>query len=688
MSLHYRDLPLNSKLRLALMLSSSIAATLLFALMLANTIYNLRKESVSQISTLTEVIATNSASALVFSDPKSATDTLAALRVRPEIMFAEIHDRSGTVFASYRSPAASVDYVTHSVFRNIDNNHFLDPTLSISRSIVVDMEPVGEVRVVADLSGMWSIAAEQSIALVIATIISLGLTLMIAERFRTLITAPIEQVANTAKAIAHDQDFSRRVPQGGNDEIGELITAFNQMVEQIEDREARLKDELQHRKAAEHELEKLAHYDTLTGLPNRYMFQQALELTLERARKLRSNVALLFIDLDNFKVVNDSLGHATGDTLLKIISQRLTQCVRSSDIVSRLGGDEFTVIIDQAKGMEHLRNIADKLTRTIAQTVDLQNVEFQLTASTGIALFPQDATDADNLLRNADTAMYSAKSLGRSNFQFFSTEMNERANRRFIVESHLRHALDKNELFLVYQPQIDLGTGKIVGSEALLRWASPELGNIGPDEFIPVAEESGLIQQIGEYVLESACAQTRRWLDEGVEMRIAVNVSIRQFGAKQFVGSIQAVLDRTGLPVDQLELELTESSIMTNVEDTLIKIRRLRELGIHLSVDDFGTGYSSMSYLKQLPVSQLKVDQSFVRNVPLSNEDVEIVRAILHLAQGLGLETLAEGVETVEQARFLAEEGCMLAQGYYFSRPVSVDDMTALLREGRTYTWQ
>ncbi len=688
MTFHFRDLPLNSKINFALLLSSSIAATLLFALMLANSVYNLRKETVSQITTLTEVIATNSASALVFSDPRSAADTLSALRVKPEIIFSEIHDRFGEVFASYRNPATSADYTAHSSFRNTDNDYFLDPILSISRPVVVDKESVGEIRVVADLSSMWSIAAEQGIALVIATVISLALTLVIAERFRTLITAPIEQVADTAKAIAHDQDFSRRVPRGGNDEIGELIDAFNQMVEQIEDRGVRLKDELRHRKAAEHELEILAHYDTLTGLPNRYMFQQALDLTLERARRLRSQVALFFIDLDNFKVVNDSLGHATGDMLLKIMSQRLTQCVRGSDIVSRLGGDEFTVIIDQVKSMEHIRNIADKVIAAVAQTVELKNVEFQTTASMGIALFPQDAKDADSLLQNADTAMYSAKSLGRSNVQFFSTEMNERANRRFVIESHLRHALGKNELFLVYQPQVDLATGKIVGSEALLRWASPELGNVRPDEFIPVAEESGLIHPIGEFVMESACRQAKRWLDEGIAMRIAVNVSVRQFGARQFIDNIQALLDRTGLPVHLLELELTESSIMTNVEDTLKKIRKLHELGVHLSIDDFGTGYSSMSYLKQLPVSQLKVDQSFVRNVPQSNEDVEIVRAVLHLSHGLKLETLAEGVETVEQARFLAKEGCMIAQGYYFSRPISVDDMTALLRDGRTYAWR
>ncbi|MDE2117567.1 MAG: EAL domain-containing protein [Betaproteobacteria bacterium] len=267
--------------------------------------------------------------------------------------------------------------------------------------------------------------------------------------------------------------------------------------------------------------------------------------------------------------------------------------------------------------------------------------------------------------------------------------MNERANKRLIIESHLRRAIEKNELFLVYQPQVELATGRIVGAEALLRWVSPELGAMSPGEFIPVAEETGIIQQIGDFVMESACRQARRWLDdEGASLHIAVNVSVRQFGAKQFVDNVRALLERTGLPVELLELELTESCIMDNVEDTLIKIRKLRELGIRLSVDDFGTGYSSMTYLKQLPVSQLKVDQSFVRGIPESGEDMEIVRAVLHLSQGLKLESLAEGVETVEQARFPAGEGCMIAQGYYFSRPVPVDEITALLRGRQRYTWQ
>lgn len=682
---HFRDLPLKSKLNLALLLSSGIAVTLLFMLMLANTVYNLRQGTVSQISAITEVTAANSAAALVFNDPKSAADTLAALRVEPEIIFAEIHDANNQRFASYRSTRVSADFKVDEA--NRDN--FWDIIFSTSRFIVVDNEPIGHVWVVADLSSQLSALTGQILALAIATVISLSLTLLIANSFRTMIVTPIEQVASTAKAIAHDQDFSRQVPQAGDDEIGQLIDAFNHMVGQIEDRELRLKDELQHRQFTEQKLEKLAHYDTLTGLPNRHLFQQTLTLTLERARNLGSQVALYFIDLDNFKVVNDSLGHPTGDMLLKILSQRLTKCIRGSDIVSRLGGDEFTVIIDQVKGPEHLREIANKLAAAVAQAVELKDIELQMTASIGIALFPNDATDAENLVRNADTAMYFAKSRGRSNFQFFSAEMNDRANKRLIIEAHLRRAIEKNELFLVYQPQIDLATGRIVGAEALLRWMSPELGAMGPAEFIPVAEDAGVIQQIGDFVMESACRQAKRWIDEeDISLRIAVNVSIRQFSAKLFVSNVQALLARTGLPVELLELELTESCIMDNVEDTLIKIRELHELGIRLSVDDFGTGYSSMSYLKQLPISQLKVDQSFVRNIPESNEDMEIVRAVLHLSHGLKLETLAEGVETVEQAAFLAQEGCMMAQGYYFSRPVPPEEITVLLRGGRKYTWQ
>ena len=516
-------------------------------------------------------------------------------------------------------------------------------------------------------------------------------TTFTANRFRKLITSPIEEVARTAQAIAKDQDYSRRVAWSEGqtrDEVGQLIDAFNKMLVQIQDREARLGRELQQRKLTEEKLDHLAHYDTLTHLPNRYLFQQTLALTLKRAGKLGQQVGLLFIDLDNFKVVNDSLGHATGDTLLVMVAQRLKKALRSSDIVSRLGGDEFTVIIDQVEGHAHLRQIIEKLKAAISRSVELNDVKLSVHASVGVALFPDDASDADTLVRNADTAMYSAKSRGRANYQFFSAEMNDRANKRLMLESHLRQAIGKGELSVVYQPQIEFASGRMIGCEALLRWSNPELGPVSPVDFIPIAEESGLIHVIGDFVLKTACAQAKRWLDDtGVALRTAVNISIRQFNEQRFVEKVQHTLAATRMPANLLELEITESCIMDNIKDTLEKVRRLRARGIRLSIDDFGTGYSSMAYLKQLPATLVKIDQSFVRNLPASGADIEIVRAVLHLAQGLHMETLAEGVETAAQAQFLAHEGCTTAQGYYFSRPVAAQAITDLLHNPQIFTW-
>ncbi len=676
----FPHLPIKSKLNIALLLSSGIAVAVLFLVMLVNNTQRLRNEAVAQISILAQVTATNSQAAVTFNDPAAATETLAALRVKPEILAAEIRDSKHQRFAVYRGANAPSDF--H--FKPVDRTSFWDRVIVISRPIVVDKEPIGQLWIAADLSDLFSVLRGEMLALAIAALVAFGVANLVTNRFRTLIADPIEEVARTAQAIATDQDFSRRVAltrRIANDEVGQLIDTFNKMVGQIEDRETRLRGELERRRLAEKKLEQLAHYDTLTGLPNRFLFEQTLALTLERARGLGHQVALLFIDVDNFKLVNDSLGHATGDILLKMFAQRLTKSLRASDIVSRLGGDEFTVIIDQLKGPEHLRPIADKLVAAIAKPIQLGDREIYATASIGIALFPDHAGDADSLVRYADATMYVAKARGRANYQFFSPEIHDRASGRLKLETQLRRAIERNELFVVYQPQIDLASGRMIGCEALVRWKNLELGAVSPADFIPVAEETGLIHPIGEFVMETACRQAKRWIDEqGASLRMSVNISIRQFGTAQFTEKVGALLERTGMPAQLLELELTESCIMENVEDTLNKLRALRELGARFSIDDFGTGYSSMTYLKQLPVSIVKVDQSFVRGIPASNADMEIVRAVLLVARGLKLETVAEGVETAEQARFLAAEGCNIAQGYYFSRPVSADEITTMLR--------
>lgn len=684
----FLHLPLKSKLNIALLLSSGIAVAVLFLVMLVNNTQRLRNEAVAQISILAQVTATNSQAAVTFNDPAGASETLAALRVKPEILAAEIRDSKHQPFAVYRSVKAPSDFR----FQYAGNTYFWDRVIVVSRPIVVDKEPIGQLWIAADLSDLFSVLRGEILALAVAALVAFGVSALVTKRFRALIADPIDEVARTAQAIAKDQDFSRRVAwaeRTAHDEVGQLIDAFNKMVGQIEDRETRLRSELEQRRLAEKKLEQLAHYDTLTDLPNRFLFEQTLALTLERARRLGHRMALLFIDIDNFKLVNDSLGHATGDILLKMFAQRLTKTVRASDIVSRLGGDEFTVIIDQVKDLEHLRSIADKLVAAIGQPIQLGDREIYATASIGIAMFPDSAADAEGLVRRADATMYFAKSRGRANYQFFTPDLYDRASGRLKLETQLRRAIEKNELFVVYQPQVDLVSGQMIGCEALVRWKNPELGTVSPGDFIPVAEETGLIHPIGEFVMETACRQAKRWLDEeGAALHMAVNISIRQFGTTQFTENIRALLARTGMPAKLLELELTESCIMENVEDTLNKIRSLRDLGARFSIDDFGTGYSSMTYLKQLPVSVVKVDQSFVRGIPESSADMQIVRAVLLLAHGFKLETVAEGVETAEQARFLAAEGCKIAQGYYFSRPVSAEEITAMLRAGPPPTWR
>jgi diguanylate cyclase (GGDEF)-like protein len=688
MTFRFRNLPLGKKLNAALLLCSGIAVALLFVFMLANNVHRLRREIITEITTLAEVVATNCAAAVVFNDPRSAAETLAGLRAKPQIVQAAIRVGNGPIFARYSSPE---ERKVSTVLGYLERHLIWDPMLTVSRPITVDKQIVGTLEIVTDISTQVSVLEGEIAALLAATLAVLLVTALAANRFRRLIITPIDKVARTAQAIAQDQDFSRRVEwtdaQAG-DEIGQLIDAFNKMLWQIEDRETRLGQELHQRKQTEVKLDHLAHYDTLTHLPNRFLFQETLALTLQRAGNLGERVGLLFIDLDHFKVVNDSLGHATGDVLLVLVAERLKSALRGSDVVSRLGGDEFTVIIDNVAGHAHLRHIADKLTVAISQPIELKDVTLSAPASIGIALYPDDASDAETLLRNADTAMYFAKSHGRGNYQFFSAEMNERANKRLMLESHLREAVGKGELSVVYQPQIDFASGRMIGCEALLRWSNPELGSVSPTDFIPIAEESGLIHVIGDFVLKTACQQAKSWLDEtGVALRTAVNISIRQFNDQHFIGNVQRTLAAASIPASLLELEITESCIMDNIEDTLKQVRRLRGIGIRLSIDDFGTGYSSMAYLKQLPATLVKIDQSFVRNLPASLADIEIVRAVLHLAQGLHMETLAEGVETAAQARFLADEGCTTAQGYYFSRPVSAEAITDLLRSQNIFTW-
>ncbi len=427
----------------------------------------------------------------------------------------------------------------------------------------------------------------------------------------------------------------------------------------------------------------LARLDGLTGLPNRLLLRERLELALARAARQGGQLAVLFLDLDHFKHINDSLGHATGDRLLQEVGGRLAAAVRKQDTIARMGGDEFILLAPELRHEQDAAQLASKLLQALTDPCRIEGRSFYLSASIGISLYPRDAASADALVANADAAMYRAKASGRNTFEFYTHELTAAATERLQLEAELRDALHSGAIEAHYQPQIDLATGRVIGAEALARWRHPEHGDIAPDRFIPLAKDTGLIVELGESMLRQACRQARTWLDLGLGLQgMAVNVAGEQIQRGDFVTMVKRVLDETGLPPRLLELEVSEGFFLWHGERSIDVLRALGELGITLSIDDFGTGYSSLAYLKRLPIDKLKIDRSFVRDLPDDEDDAAIARAVVALAHSLGLRVLAEGVETAAQRDFLRRLGCEEAQGFLFGRPVPAREFPLAIAAG------
>jgi diguanylate cyclase (GGDEF)-like protein/PAS domain S-box-containing protein len=435
------------------------------------------------------------------------------------------------------------------------------------------------------------------------------------------------------------------------------------------------------RKIAQHELYKLAHHDFLTGLPNRVLLEDRLQQAKALTHRSGSSFAILFLDLDRFKIINDTLGHLVGDELLCLVAERLRKSLRETDTVARIGGDEFIILLSSVNGRSDVSALADKILKTLTAPFKLRDHELFITTSLGICMSPEDGQETDEIVKNADIALYHAKSMGRNNVQFYDDDMDQNASRRFAISNSLRRGLDQNEFRVYYQPKVDVSTGRIVAIEALVRWQHPELGLLLPVEFIQLAEENGLIMQLGEWVLRESCIQNVKWQSEGIpDLRVAVNLSGYQLQHSALLATVSKVLKETGMSPDHLELEVTESVIMQNADFAVSTLKSLSDQGIHISIDDFGTGYSSLAHLKRFSVNTLKIDKSFVREVDFSSTDAAIATAIIAMGNSLNMSVIAEGVETQSQYDFLKLNNCDQVQGFLFCRPLPPDELMELLQ--------
>lgn len=674
---HISDFPLHQKLRLFNLLTSLIAG-LFSALLLILIVWHVEiREAEYEAGIKAAIIAENALPALRFRDVKTAQEILAGLGRDSEIIGARIIEPDGSTFAAFVPDNKST--TDRSSLSDLTQIHVTAPMGSGGgrlATLELDSGNGYVIKLILTYVG----------AVLLSTLLALLVGYMIAMRLHRSITHPLLALVELMKNVSAGGNLSQRANCTSRDEVGVLSESFNRMIEQVEQRNTLLGNELAERHRVEGRLQHLALHDQVTGLPNRHFFRQRTTALMRGRLTVDRSMALLFIDLDNFKYVNDTFGHDCGDQLLIVVANRLSASVRSKDLVVRFGGDEFVVLMENVDDLAQAQRRSSELLKAITQPFKLADRDFFITCSIGVAMSSGVQEGFDEMLQKADSAMYVAKKAGKNGISLWQPSASNESRTRFELEADLHQALENGELSMHYQPIIDLASGRIAGMEALMRWRHPARGFVSPAEFIPIAEENGLIIQLGEWAMETAFSQAKKWNDDFGPLFMAVNVSGRQFRDPLFTAKAEAIAQISGLARDMSELEVTESILMVQGGEAARIIDSLSNRGFSMSLDDFGTGYSSLSYLKRFSLDKLKIDRSFVADLPDDVENLAITKAIIGLAHILSMRVVAEGIETPAQATMLRQLGCQYGQGFYFSKPLPAERMAVFITENQATT--
>ena len=672
---YYNKLTIVKKLRF---MAISVAVIAVFMSMISVLMYQYYSEKnilKNQAETFSKILADNIAPAILFEDLDNITQTLKSLKYQENIIQVHVMDKEWKVMQSYMQDGIALKNTK--IIASLKSKKFLwrDNKLFTIVPIAVDTEWIGSLIVVSSFNQYNAKLLKELWLILIIVILSIWFTLKFTGSLNRAILFPISDLNENINNILETQNLTNHVTVFNNDEIGKLGKNFNLMINELSNMQNQLIDQ---KDIAEYK----AHHDGLTLLPNRSSFTERLNQVISRAKRNKEYFAVFFMDLDHFKQINDSMGHDAGDEVLKIFAERIKYAIRTEDIVARMGGDEFTVILENLNSVQSPTIVAEKILKVMQEPLEVNGQQLYLTTSIGITIYPDDGNDTLTLIKNADAAMYKAKNDGRNKYQFYNVEMTDIAYARVILETQLREAIKKEEFVVYFQPQINIVTNELIGMEALIRWNHPHKGILSPDYFLPLAKETGLIVAIDRWVMKTAMHQMREWHDIGLTTGyLSLNLSVGHLIRKDFIVQFKELLKESACEEKHIQVEITEDEVMEDPEYAVTVLQQMNNMGISLAIDDFGTGYSSLSYLKRLPIDTIKIDRSFIDDIPFDEDDVAITKAIIALCDSLNLKVIAEGVENKEQKDFLLENGCHNIQGYLYAMPMPAEVMKNFLRD-------